>query len=135
VAQAVFEKTVTFILLAAVGIVIARNAYGKRHWLMWHVARFILFFLAVLVVGFLLHASALRGWWVFYVAVGLASPVYSAWQWKRSRWIPRAKYRKTIERWEARTGKHFDSKIYEVDHKLPFSKGGWHTMDNLRVVR
>jgi hypothetical protein len=25
--------------------------------------------------------------------------------------------------------------VYEVDHKIPFAKHGWHTMDNLRVIR
>ncbi len=88
-----------------------------------------------MVIVALMKAIGIQGWWVFYVAVALATPIYSAWQWKRSRWIPVAKRRKVIEKWEARTGKQFDPKLYDIDHKVPFAGGGWHTLDNLRVVQ
>lgn len=133
--ELVFEKIVTFAFLAAVAIVVARNCYGKRHWIAWRAARFVVLIAAVLGILVLARVIGLRGWWLRYVAIGLATPVYFALEWKRSRRIPATKRRRVIERWEARTGKQFDARIYEIDHKVPFAKGGWHTMDNLRVVR
>ena len=122
-------------VLGAAGVVIARNPYGRRHWRAWNVARFLLYFLGVLALCFLAHLAGLRGWWIIYLASGLSAPPFLSLQWKRSRRIPAATRRKVIEKWEARTGKTFDPKLYEIDHKIPFAKGGWHTLDNLRVVR
>ena len=133
--ETVFNRIVGCALLAVIAVVLARNAYGRRHWIAWQVARFAVFFVAALAIAVLMRAIGIRGWWVFYVAVGLSSPVYSAWRWSRSRHIPAAVRRKVIEKWEGRTGKRFDPKLYEIDHKVPFAKGGWHTTDNLRVVR
>jgi hypothetical protein len=128
-------RIVTVVFLGSFGVVIARNAYGRRHWVAWHVARFMICCVAALTILILAKEIGLRGWWVQYVAIGLAAPAYHAWHWKRSRWIPLATRRRVIEKWERRTGKVFDSKVYEIDHKIPFAKGGWHTIDNLRVVR
>jgi hypothetical protein len=130
-----FERIVTLTFLAAVLIVVARNAYGKRQWLAWRVIRFIILVLATLIVLLPAKAIGLHGWWLLYVALGLAAPVYFALEWKRSRRIPSEMRRKVIEEWEARSGKHFDPTVQELDHKIPFAKGGGHTMDNLRVVR
>jgi len=135
VSEHLFGEIVTFGFAAVIAIVLGRNAWGKRHWLAWHVGKFMVFFIGVLALCFLAHLIGLRGWWIFYAAVALASPLHSAWQWERSRWIPAGTRRKVIERWERKTGNTFDAKLYELDHKVPFAKGGWHTLDNLRVVK
>jgi hypothetical protein len=135
VSEQLLGKIVTFAFAVVVAVVLGRNSWGKRHWLGWHVSRFIVFFIGVLALGFLAHVIGLRGWWIFYAAVAIASPLHTAWQWNRSRWIPAATRRRVIEKWERKTGKTFDSTIYELDHKIPFAKGGWHTLDNLRVVK
>ena len=49
-----------------------------------------------------------------------------------SRRIPPEIRRRVIER-DLR-GEPFDSRRHHIDHIVPFSKGGGHTMDNLRVV-
>lgn len=54
---------------------------------------------------------------------------------RRSRGIPSQVRKRVIRRWERETGKTFDPAEWEVDHIEPFSKGGSHTDDNLRVVR
>src|SRR5258707_565633 len=52
----------------------------------------------------------------------------------RSRHIPASVRRKKIAEHELRTGEKFNSRKYELDHEVAFSKGGSHTEDNLRVV-
>jgi hypothetical protein len=51
---------------------------------------------------------------------------------KRSRHIPKATRRAVIAR--DLKGEKFDSKRHHVDHVWPYSKGGSHTTDNLRVI-
>ncbi|MGA2435010.1 MAG: HNH endonuclease signature motif containing protein [Bryobacteraceae bacterium] len=55
----------------------------------------------------------------------LASP-------KRSRHIPRAVRASVIKR--DLKGKRFNSNKHHIDHIYPYSRGGGHTEDNLRVV-
>jgi hypothetical protein len=52
----------------------------------------------------------------------------------RSRYIPASVKRKAKAEFELRTGKKFNSRKHEYDHEVPFSRGGSHTTDNLRVV-
>lgn len=53
---------------------------------------------------------------------------------RRSRGVPARIRRSVIAAWEAETGKTFDSREYEIDHVVPFSRGGSHTEDNLRII-
>jgi hypothetical protein len=52
----------------------------------------------------------------------------------RSRHIPASVKRKAKAEFELRTGKKFNPRKHEYDHDVPFSRGGSHTGDNLRVV-
>lgn len=52
----------------------------------------------------------------------------------RSRRIPARVKRKVIANYEQRTGKKYNSRQVEIDHLWPFSRGGSHTVDNLRVI-
>jgi hypothetical protein len=51
---------------------------------------------------------------------------------QRERRIPTAVRRAVIAR--DLKGQPFDSKIHHIDHIVPFSKGGDHSMENLRVL-
>lgn len=51
----------------------------------------------------------------------------------RSRYIPKRVRRATIAKFEA-TGQKYDPKIHDLDHIVPFARGGGHSTDNLRVV-
>lgn len=53
---------------------------------------------------------------------------------KRSRYIPRRERRKAIARFEANTGKRYNSKKHDLHHEIAFSKGGSNTADKLRVT-
>ncbi len=52
---------------------------------------------------------------------------------RRSRHIPRYVRRKLIADWERRHGMKFNPREYELDHHVPFSRGGSSTTDNLKV--
>lgn len=52
----------------------------------------------------------------------------------RSRHVPGSVRRRKVAEFEMRTGEKFDSQKHELDHEVPFSRGGSHTLDNLRVV-
>jgi len=52
----------------------------------------------------------------------------------RSRHVPTSVRRRKIAEFELRTGEKFNPRKHELDHEVPFSKGGSHTTDNLRVV-
>jgi hypothetical protein len=51
---------------------------------------------------------------------------------KRSRYIPKAIRRAVIAR--DLKGEAFDPEKHHIDHVWPFSRGGSHTTDNLRVI-
>jgi hypothetical protein len=53
---------------------------------------------------------------------------------KRRRDIPNGLRREVIAEWEAETGQKFDGGVHELNHKIPFSEGGGHTKENLRVL-
>lgn len=69
-----------------------------------------------------------------FIAAILAALVVAGFVRKRSRYIPRSERRKVIARYES-TGQKFSPRIHEIDHIVPFSKGGSNIADNLRVVR
>jgi hypothetical protein len=52
----------------------------------------------------------------------------------RSRLVSNADRRKVIEKWERKTGQKFDPTIHELDHVIPFAKGGDSAGYNLRVT-
>ena len=53
---------------------------------------------------------------------------------KRSRNIPRPVRREVIAGFEKATGEKYDGSRHHIDHKVPFAKGGSHTLDNLEVL-
>jgi hypothetical protein len=67
------------------------------------------------------------------IAGFVALIAFGRWQGKkRSRYIPRSTRRAVIER--DLKGEKFDREKHHIDHVWPFSRGGSHTTDNLRVI-
>jgi 5-methylcytosine-specific restriction endonuclease McrA len=75
-----------------------------------------------------------RGWWLQYLAMALCTPFLGPMpSLARSRKIPNHIRRAVLQEHIKRTGR-FDSNAEEIDHIVPFIKGGGHTKDNLWVV-
>ena len=53
---------------------------------------------------------------------------------KRSRYIPKSERRKVVREFESKTGQKYDPRLHDLDHTIPFSRGGGNTADNLRVT-
>mgnify|MGYP001580268648 CR=1 FL=1 len=53
---------------------------------------------------------------------------------RRSRYVPRAERREAIARFERETGQKYDPRQHDIDHTVPFSRGGNNAAENLRVV-
>jgi hypothetical protein len=51
----------------------------------------------------------------------------------RSRYVPASVKRKAKAEFELKTGTKFNPRKHEFDHDVPFSRGGSHTTDNIRV--
>jgi len=121
------------VFLSAIALLLLASILHRTERILWKL-RWIL-----VVMG-----AYLAGVWV---AVQLQRPAFEPilWGWiagiiadrmipSRSRRIPNRVRNKVIGRWEARTGKKFSSRLYEIDHIIPFSKGGNSSESNLRVV-
>jgi hypothetical protein len=52
---------------------------------------------------------------------------------KQTRYIP-AKVRKAVLRRDLGQERRYDSRLHAIDHRVPYSKGGENTVDNLRVL-
>jgi hypothetical protein len=118
---------IPFVLLFAVGI--RRRREGIRHKL----RAILVLEIAYLSVAFVLVnvgvqpvAAILIGLLAAFALKGFLRP--------RSRYIPARERRKAIARHELETGKKFNPRTHELDHVVPFSKGGSSTADNLRVT-
>ena len=105
---------------------------GARRFLR-NLLKAIILFAAVMVVLTLPQQTFVQPHERMFLALFIAFVFFVRWQnQKRSRYISKATRRAVIER--DLKGEEFDSEKYHVDHVWPFSRGGSHTVDNLRVI-
>jgi len=106
----------------------------KKGYLKFRVRRFVVnmsFYIGGIVVLIHLGYRPLEAL-VFGFVLGLAAGFYFVPRPVRSRLIPADIKRAVIER--DLGGIPFDSRIHQIDHIVPYSKGGDHSMANLRVI-
>lgn len=130
---AMSSETLFLIPAFAVFSLVLVGIRRRREGIRYRLGRVILVELAYLTVAFLLLAVgqnpvvAILAGFVCALLVDRRTPA-------RSRYIPRSERRKAIARWELRTGRKFNPRLYHVDHVVPFAKGGSSTADNLQVM-
>jgi hypothetical protein len=117
--------------MALAGVVLVlRVLYVTREGILFRLDRIIL----GVLLGLVVYAVAVQAGRVTPQVAALAGIVVGAAvaAKKRSRRIPARVRREVIAR-DLR-GKKFDSRKHHIDHTWPYSRGGSHTTDNLRVA-
>jgi hypothetical protein len=119
-------------LLLPLLLVFAPGIWRRRESIRFRLRLVILGEVAYLLVAVLLVEA---GWSTLSALLCglLAGLLAVSLQGRRKRYIPRSERRKTIARFEYKTGRKYDRRTHELDHVIPFSKGGSNTADNLRV--
>lgn len=121
------------VLLLPLALVLAPGIWRRRESIRYRLrALIVVEAVYVLVVFCLVQAG-----WPSPQAIlcgALAGLAVGAWQRQRTRYIPRAERRRAIARFEYKTGQRYNPRIHDLDHVVPFSRGGSNTAENLRVI-
>ena len=124
------------VIFAVVGLLIAitlLSAYRRREAIGRNLRhRFLMagsFLLALLIA----KQFTQDPWKAFLVAVIVELIVGIRTRPVSRRYISRIEKRKAIARFE-RSGKRYDPRLHEIDHIIPYSRGGGSRADNLRVI-
>ena len=125
-------------ILWIIGIVFAM-AYLSGVWARRHNGIFNLkWMIAGGITGFIEHlifkANGFNGPPAWGIIIFSVFVVYKARPSQSNRRIPADVRRRVIANWQRKSGEKFNSREYELDHVVPFSRGGGHTLDNLRVI-
>lgn len=109
-----------------------RVVWGARQGIAWQIRRCVralaVYVIAVVVALRILHCTTLQAFIIGVLVEALAMFRYP----KRARRIPKHVRRKVIERDVGL--ENWDWQRFHIDHRVPFSRGGSHTVDNLRVI-
>jgi hypothetical protein len=118
-------------LMAAVTFMlsVSRAREGIRHKLYRMFVALTVYCIAVIVMTQVQHAAMPVAMTVGILA-GLVADLFVP---ARSRHIPTGTRRAIVSDWERKHGRKFSAREYELDHDVPFSRGGSSTRDNLRV--
>jgi hypothetical protein len=107
----------------------ARQGYWR-----WQAKRVVVAFLVFVATDLALIDSPLGRGGAFLLALGAALlSLVLIRPPRRSRYIP-ADVRKTVLRRDLGHEGRYDSRRHAIDHRVPYSKGGENTVDNLRVL-
>jgi len=128
-----FDKAFPMLIGVSVGILLLMSLWARRDEVLYHLR--IVFAAALLGLAAYsfcmskpeLQESAPFAALAAFGFVFLLRP-------KRKRKMRAKARRRAIAKWELKTGKKFNSRFHEIDHVVPFSRGGNETEDNLRVI-
>src|SRR5271163_4810507 len=117
-------RAIVFFVLFLLALSIRRRREAIRH----TVRRVIIVEATyVLVVYFMAaaHRTPLESLLAGVVSALLVNQMFPG----RSRHVPASVRRKKVAEYELTTGRKFNPRTHELDHEVPFSKGGSHTDD------
>lgn len=125
-------ESITYVIAFALVSLVLLSIYRRREGIRHRLRSVLRVELAYLIVAFLLVKAgqspvvAILAGFVCALLVDRSAP-------GRRRYIPKSERRKAIARFEL-TGRKFNPRVHDLDHVIPFSKGGSSTADNLRVT-
>lgn len=122
-----------FVLLLPLFLVLAPGLWRRRQSIRFRLRVVIVAEGAYLLVTFCLVKAGWTGPQSLVCGL-LAGLLCGALQRGRKRYIPRSERRRAIARFEYKTGRSYNPRIHDLDHVVPFSRGGSNTADNLQVI-
>lgn len=121
------------VFVLALGLAhLIRVAYSMRQGFAWVLQAFFVAFIVLLIAQAVAQAKGIQGQNAELISVAAASGAFALYP-KRKRHIPARVRRDVISKHLKKTGR-YDPKEEHIDHIVPFSRGGSHTEDNLRVI-
>lgn len=128
-----FERIEVVLLIGFVLFYVVLPLWAAREGIAWGIQRrtaamigYLIVHQVLLTKGVQAGGAVLLGLVAGYVAAQLVPA--------RSRYIPARVKRKLVSDYESKTGRKYNAREVEIDHRWPFSRGGSNTADNLRVI-
>lgn len=127
-------NTLPYWIIGGFGLLVFASLLHRKESIAWQLTLYVRSFVAYLAVVWvalqLFHTSGPAAFAFGLVAMLLVDRSTPS----RSRRIPTETRRRVIARWERQTEKKYSSKSYEIDHIIPFSRGGDNSESNLEVI-
>jgi glucan phosphoethanolaminetransferase (alkaline phosphatase superfamily) len=117
---------IVIVLMVLASVTARRELIGQR-------LRFLLALAIIAVISFGVASQFTDQNKAAVIAIFAALILGAKFRPRHSRYISRRDRRKAIAEFE-RSGERYDPKKHEIDHVVPFSRGGGNTADNLKVI-
>jgi hypothetical protein len=121
------------VLAIAALILVFQSLWARRQGIAYRLWLTVKSEIAYLGVTFIAVALGVRGPTPILLGIIAALIVHLRYP-ARKRYVPTSIRRQTVRKYERKSGQKFNRRKQELDHVVPFSRGGSHTTDNLRVI-